>query len=169
MEVIKNSMAPHLIASSKIPEELALIKVGRYSFLTSVAHLLVCLTRAKQSQYRQVLGRIFSEMCRVKLLRFLVVDYKLQVIRVLNRWRKHMKCKQLARQVFDQEVQKAILELLPKEQDLIAINSCFELSPFLGYLNEAVKKELFDQVFNELLLAYLKSAIQEKLQLSRLV
>lgn len=125
------------------------------------------LTRAKQAQHRQVVGKILAEMCRAKLLRFMVVDYKLQVTRVLNRWRRHMKCKQLARQAFEQEVQKALHELLAKEQDLIAINSCFEVSPFLGYLTEAVKRELFDQVFNELLLAYLKSAIQEKLQLSR--
>ena len=105
-------------------------------------------------------------MCRAKLLRYMVVEYKLQVTRVLNRWRRHMKCKQQARQVFEQEVQKALVELLAKEQDLIAINSCFEVSPFLGCLTEAVKRELFDQVFNELLLAYLKSAVQEKLQQS---
>lgn len=131
-------------------------------------HLFVSLARTKQPQYRQLFGKILAEMCRVKLLRYLIVDYRLQVIRVLNRWRRHMKCKQQARLVFDQEVQKAVQELLPKEQDLIAINSCFEISPYLGYLNEAVKRELFDQVFNELLLAYLKSVIQEKLRLSRL-
>lgn len=129
--------------------------------------LVAALYRGNKSLGRNEMGKFFNEMSRILKLRFLLSDYKLQIVRVANRFKQHMKCKALARVAFEEQLEKGVREVIKHEADFISMNSCFEVSPFLTYLNEAAKNALFELVFNEYLFGYLKNVIDEKLILSR--
>lgn len=67
-----------------------------------------------------------------------------------------------AKEKFMASITNAVNEIKNNESSYMAINTLFEVSPFMGYFTSEVKDILFKLVFNEQLLEFLKQKLDSK-------
>lgn len=70
--------------------------------------------------------------------------------------------KRAAKEKFMVVITNAVNEIKNNESSYMAVNTLFEVSPFLGYFTNEVKEILFKLVFNEQLLDFLKQKLDTK-------
>ena len=129
-----------------------------YSRNYSTLHYYANMLKKKNSVERKI-GVLLEQIHRVHLIRYLAVDYQLNVLRIQNRFKNHLRVKRHFESVFLSKMSWALNQVILREASFMKISLAFEATPRLQLWTEPKLKRLFSILFNRELLRYLSQEV----------
>lgn len=156
ISVIKKFIIPLKMRTPKNATEGAILSTRR-------AMMMAARLARPHALAKQKIGAFFRKISPLYIIKFLIIDLNLNVIRIQHKFRSHMSNKSRAKAHFNDRMDSAVADILTRETDYMAVNTYFEISPFLKLFSDQIKEILFKIIYNQQLFAYLKKRLEESI------